>query len=96
MERVQQLEKQVQKEEEIEEDGRVVLSKNFPRVTVQQAALPIKLSSPTMLGKIKGVYDLLLSREDQARYSGRGKGKFEMVPQEIFGAMKGKIHFFFL
>ena len=47
-----------------------------------------KLSAPNLSGKIKGVYDLLVPIEDQAQYSGRGRGKHDAVPSEVLGAMR--------
>lgn len=69
-------------------NGRIALSATHPDVTVDMAELRSKLSAATDLGKIKGVYDLLAKKEDQARWSGKGRGKFVPVPDEIFVPMK--------
>ena len=71
-----------------ESNGRIALSATHPDVTVDMAELRSKLSAATDLGKIKGVYDLLAKKEDQARWSGKGRGKFVPVPDEIFVPMK--------
>jgi hypothetical protein len=51
----------------------------------------------TTEARIKGVYDLLVKREDQANYCGRGKGFDDcvVVPEEIFGALCGELFSFF-
>ena len=55
-----------------------------------------KLLAATKPAQIKGVYDLLVPREVQAKYCGKGKGKNnrEAVPIEIYSAMKGVCVFF--
>ena len=50
-----------------ESDGRIALSSNYSEVTVDMGELRSKLSAATDLGKIKGVYDLLATKEAQAR-----------------------------
>jgi hypothetical protein len=69
---------------------------SFPKVKVKRQELKNKLSAGTTEARIKGVYDLLVKREDQANYCGRGKGSDGRVavPEEIFGALCGE--FFFL
>ena len=57
---------------------------------VDKDALKQKLMAPTKLAKIKGVYDLLIPREEQALYAGKGKGKYKAVPPDVKEAMKGK------
>ena len=71
---------------------------SHPEVTVNRDLLKQKMSAATKPAQIKGLYDLLVQREDQAKYSGKGKGDFEAVPHPIFSAMKGSFsfHFFFL
>lgn len=56
-----------------------------------------KLLAATKPAQIKGVYDLLVPREVQAKYCGKGKGKNnrEAVPIEIYSAMKGVCVSFF-
>ena len=71
-----------------ESNGRIALSATHSDVTVDMAELRSKLSAATDLGKFKGVYDLLAKKEDQARWSGKGRGKFVPVPDEIFVPMK--------
>ena len=70
------------------EDGQIPLSNAHPGVVVDVQQLKQKLAAPTSLGKMKGVYDLVVPREHQARYSGRGRGKYTQVPTEIFEAMR--------
>ena len=66
-----------------ESNGRIVLSATHPDVTVDMAELRSKPSAATDLGKIKGVYDLLAKKEDQARWSGKGRGKFVPVRRDL-------------
>jgi hypothetical protein len=63
-----------------------------PSVKVKRQELKCKLGAKTLEARIKGVYDLLVKKEDQARYCGRGKGTSGRVPvpREIFEAMCGK------
>jgi len=68
-------------------DFQFPISKSYPNVIVDREALRQKLSGGTISSKMRGVYDLLLNRDEQAKYSGKGKGKFKPVPEEIFGAM---------
>ena len=71
-----------------ESDGRIALSSNYSEVTVDMGELRSKRSAATDLGKIKGVYDLLATKEDQAQWSGKGRGKYSRVPEEIFNSMR--------
>jgi len=68
---------------------------SHPEVTVNRDLLKQKMSAATKPAQIKGLYDLLVQREDQAKYSGKGKGDFEAVPHPIFSAMKGSFSFSF-
>ena len=68
--------------------GMIALSPAHPSVVVDVQQLRNKLYAPTTLGKINGVYDLVVPREHQGRYSGKGRGGYPMVPSEIFEAMK--------
>ena len=60
-------------------------------MVVNRQELKTKLAAGTPEARIKGVYDLLVTRKDQAKYCGRGKGSKErtIVPKEIFGALCG-------
>jgi len=41
--------------------------------------------------KIKGVFDLLLSRAQQAEVSAKGNGDYTKVDPDIFGALDGDL-----
>ena len=57
------------------------------------ADLKRKLAAGTTEAKIKGVYDLLLTRDAQSRVSAFGKGEYESLDAEGFGAMRGDLSF---
>lgn len=89
LKRIDKLEKTLQARQEEETTGRVALAPRlYPNVFVDRELLLQKLSAKSLNAKIKGVYDLLVPVEKQALYSGRGRGKNDAVPKEVFGAMK--------
>ena len=67
------------------------------RISLWTRSCWFRSSLHTLPAKIKGVYDhLLVSREDQARYPARGKGKHEAIPSDILGTMDGEPSYDFL
>jgi len=58
-------------------------------VVVDKEDLRRKLAARDPMAQIKGVYDLLVTREQQAAYSALGKGKHPAVPNNIRLAMIG-------
>jgi len=61
----------------------------FPKIKVKMADLKRKLAAGTPEAMIKGVFDLLLSRKAQSRVSALGKGEYEPLDAEVFGALHG-------
>lgn len=75
-------------EEGEEGEEMFTLCARFPDVRAPKEKMRQKLGASSKLGQVKGVYDLLVSRADQAEFSGKGNGKFDAVPPAIFGAME--------
>jgi len=64
-----------------------ILSERHPEIKVSREKLKDKIAAKTPSAKIKGVYDLLVPRAQQAKYSGKGKGKFPVAPLPIREAL---------
>ena len=60
---------------------------SHPSVLVDKELLKQKLSAPTTMAKVKGVYDLLVTRDVQADRSARGTGSHPCIDPAILEAM---------
>ena len=75
-------------ESDDEEEEMFVLDPKVPNVKAPMSQMKRKLGASTKLGQIKGIYDLLVPRDVQAKTSGKGNGRYQSVNADVFKAME--------